>query len=187
MPLPDLNPKLRDELVIRPYFQSDYDHAYRIIRAIGEQKLGRNLRLWDEIFVSPTGYIWTALIGGRPVGFGCMDCYEEGTMTLHTDVVDPEYQRQGIGTALVLARLNTLDPAHFSQAILLATEHSRAFYERFGFEAEGMATYDPMADYTVQSMLLPFDDDVAMQIENTLSRMPVDIHLEESEPDPPSP
>lgn len=172
---------------IRPYFASDYDHAYRIIRAIGCEALGTNLRSWYEVFDALAGYMWTATKNGEPVGFAGMRCDVAGTMTFHTDLVDPAHQRQGIGTALMLARLTMFDPNDLKTVMLLATELSRPFYERFGFIAEGSPSYDAIADYMIYSMYLTFTIEVAEQANAIISAMPVKFDLDLEDPNPPSP
>jgi GNAT superfamily N-acetyltransferase len=181
---PSLRSALKHELVIRPYFASDYDHAYRIIRAIGEVSLGANLRVWDELFDYPSGYVWSAVIGGIPVGFAAMDCYENGTMVFHTDVIDPAFQRQGIGTAMVLARMAMLDASHISTVALLATESSKPFYERFGFTVQGQPSYDAIADYFIHSMSRPFDEEASEEANQLIANMRVEMRLEEVDPNP---
>ena len=70
------------------------------------------------------------LVGmGRLVGDGAMYCFAVDV------VVDPAYQRRGVGRAIMnrlelLAAARSLGPRHD----LVAAAHVRAFYERVGYE-----------------------------------------------------
>lgn len=175
---------LKAPIQIRPYFASDYDHAYRIIRAVGCEALGPNLRLWDKMFEAPQGYMWTANFNGTPVGFAGMRCEVDETMTFHTDLIDPAFQRQGVGTALTLARLMMTDPNHTKTVLLLATGQSRPFYERFGFVADESPSYDAAADSMVYSMFLELNEEVTQAADAVISAMPVKLDLELEDPNP---
>lgn len=77
---------------------------------------------------------------GRLVGDGAMYWY------LQEIIVLPEYQNQGIGTAIVNRLLEYIsehtEPGDFTSVGLTAAEGKEGFYERFGFtKSRGMTKY----------------------------------------------
>jgi GNAT superfamily N-acetyltransferase len=131
-PLPNQMPSS----VVRLYEPSDFDQAVRIIHAIGSNRLGENLPSWVAVFERVDGLIWTVTVNDTPVGFGGRIDYGDGVTCLHTDIIDPKFQRQGFGSLLCLARLASVDLEYCDVVGVYATEHTRTFYERFGFELE---------------------------------------------------
>jgi len=70
----------------------------------------------------------------RPVGCCGIQLGANGAATFCFGMVDPAFQRQGIGTAQVLVRIALLDPVNdLAVAGLLAVPGSVSFYKRFGF------------------------------------------------------
>src|SRR5579862_9224624 len=71
-----------------------------------------------------------ASIEDRPVGAVRL-CIENGVMVLRGMMVDPDYQRQGIGKTL----LKTLDPSiGIALCYCINPPHLRDFYGSIGFE-----------------------------------------------------
>lgn len=77
----------------------------------------------------------TAEVEGRVVGGGGMSNFFGGQSTLMFGIVDPDYCRQGIGTSLLLTRIQFLANCSEKCRIMLqATERSSAFFEKLGFK-----------------------------------------------------
>jgi N-acetylglutamate synthase-like GNAT family acetyltransferase len=71
---------------------------------------------------------------GRVIGCGGMAIGADGEIAHFCwAMVDRTLHRQGIGTALVRARLGTAAEAGIREVWLDTSQHSRAFYERLGF------------------------------------------------------
>lgn len=139
----------------------DFGRAREIIRAIGTEYLGEKLHTWDEVFESPDGVLWTAEMAGRVAGFACSGRVDRGVVLFHTDIVDPQLQRSGIGTALTLLRLATLDAEAVKMIVLQSTGHSMPFYQRFGFRAAEERHQDAVSKVWLRWMLLDFSEELA--------------------------
>ena len=82
-------------------------------------------------------YAVVARDGDRAVGMARV-LFDFGyTAYIHDVIVHPDYQRKGIGTALVKNILRWLDdnsrPDEFMQYVLVAGKGKEQFYEKFGF------------------------------------------------------
>lgn len=163
------------KLSIRLYEDRDFDAVYETIRQIGEGVLGKGLRAWDEAFSAPNGLLWTAEIGGVPIGFAGSQEYGNGVMVFHSDLVNPDHQRNGVGSALVLARLATTDANAIDELGILATEFSRPFYERFGFCVEQEPVTDPFTKVTIYQMARSFHQALSDEAWSLLSGCRVNL------------
>lgn len=160
------------QITIRRYQNSDYDHAYRIIRAIGENHLGRNLRAWDKAVVEWGGHMHVATVENQVVALAGVSYPFEHLMCLHTDLVDPTYQRRGIGTLLTLFRIASINIESVEQIGVLATEHSQPFYNRFGFVEESPPQYDPIQDHTMYCLGMPYTAELDQFTNAVLDHLP---------------
>ena len=81
-------------------------------------------------------YYLVGELDGRIVASGAVSYWmREDVVVLAFGLVHPEYQRRGIGTALLLARLALLNPDRHSYRVLIfAVEKAFSFYRRFGFQ-----------------------------------------------------
>lgn len=136
------------------------------MRDLGEETLGRGLREWEEAFHYSGGFAWAAEVEGETVGFGVAETHgATESLLLVSDLVDRKFQGRGIGTALVLVRLATQSAAQFNQVGLLATEHSRGFYERLGFRVRDAGAesveLDPFIGLKIYPMVLAFSRDLS--------------------------
>ncbi|MBB4120477.1 GNAT family N-acetyltransferase [Martelella radicis] len=91
-------------------------------------------------------------IAFSPVGFsdGARDWFGVGPLA-----VDPDYQRKGIGSSLLLGGLELLKDDGARGAVLVGDP---GFYGRYGFQAEPSVTLEGVPPENL--LLLPFDDDV---------------------------
>jgi GNAT superfamily N-acetyltransferase len=156
------------EITIRSYVHRDFDHAYRVIRAIGTGQLGKDLRSWDKVFTELSGFMWVACVDATPIAFAGMSLPSDGIVFLHTDLVTPSYQRRGVGTVLTLTRLAALAGDEIDGVGVLATEHSAPFYARFGFETESEPQHDPFAGFHMHRMSMPFTPILGQSAESLL-------------------
>jgi N-acetylglutamate synthase-like GNAT family acetyltransferase len=86
-------------------------------------------------------------------GFAGVQFATESTVIFHSDGVDPDHRRQGIGTALTLARIAMLDEVVAPYDIgVLALERHIAFYQRFGFCQTSEVEYDPALGWSLAQM-----------------------------------
>ncbi len=145
-------------MTIRPFAHDDIDFVRSTASRIGADVLGRTYSTWHESFEDLASCAWTAVISETPIGFGAIEDYGDGLSILHSDVVDPDYQRRGVGTALVLVRLATLDESLASTIGLLCTDQSISFYERFGFERDSDPIEDGSLGVTLTRLLRSFSE-----------------------------
>ncbi len=169
-----------EEISIRPWVPADAARGCEIVRSIGSEILGEKLHTWDEAFDSPNGNLWTAELAGQAAGFGCANVLEKGVVLLHSDVVDPAAQRQGIGSALTLLRLAILDEEEVSFVVLQSTDHSRPFYERFGFRAQDDQHIDPVSKVPLRWMSLKFSAHLAESAQAALGQAGVKTPLDQT-------
>lgn len=96
------------------------------------------------------------------VGVGGLQFIDDGRIAIiHTDGVRPTEQKRGIGTALVMARLAAIEASLECAAVtLLATEFSRGFYQRFGFQAVGDPELDPIMGFQICGMELAYSTEI---------------------------
>lgn len=127
-----MNPNV-EEFEIRLLEESDVAEAMRLRAAAGwnqtEQDWLRLLRLCRR------GCFATAA-GARLVGTTTTTVYGRELAWVGMVLVDPEFRRRGIATALVRAALEVLDAAALETVKLDATPEGAPVYEALGFEAE---------------------------------------------------
>lgn len=90
---------------------------------------------FKETIRNPDHLYLVAEIESKVVGGGGLTILEKGIAAhLHFGLVERSRQRQGIGTAILLARLSLLEPADEGCWIgLQATEWTAPFFQRIGF------------------------------------------------------
>ncbi len=122
-----------EELEIRLLEESDVAEAMRLKAAAGwnqtEEDWLRLLRL------CPRG-CFAAAAAERLVGTTTTTVYGRELAWIGMVLVDPEFRRRGIATALVRAALGVLDAAAVATVKLDATPEGAPVYEALGFEAE---------------------------------------------------
>ncbi|MUG95206.1 GNAT family N-acetyltransferase [Scytonema sp. UIC 10036] len=91
--------------------------------------------------------VWVAIDSSSTVGFVAVKLHEQSSMgEIYMIAVDPDYQRQGIGTALVEFALDWMKVAGMSVAMVETggdPGHSpaRCTYEKLGFSLFPVARY----------------------------------------------
>ena len=122
-----------EELEIRLLEESDVAEAMRLKAAAGwnqtEEDWLRLLRLYP-------GGCFAATAGTRLVGTTTTTVYGRELAWVGMVLVDPEFRRRGIATALVRAALEGLGAAAVATVKLDATPEGAPVYEALGFEAE---------------------------------------------------
>jgi len=169
---------LPQTLRLRPYCCEDLADLREAMKSIGREELGRGWKDWDRSYQSLRGPGWVAETAkGKGIGFCGTEDLGNGVMLFHSDLVHKEHQRGGIGTALVLLRLATLDGERIHTIGLLATQYSRGFYERFGFELEGEPEEDPLYEVTLYRMVLSFGESLSDQAWDLLEKSTASVML----------
>ena len=149
----DITPLMRlPATTIRSYRDGDFESAHRVIREIGTERLGRDLRSWDKCFMDLNGFMWVAIVDDEVVGFGGLSLPSDDFIFLHTDLIAPRFQGQGLGTVLTLTRFAALADDPIQGIGVVATEHSSSFYNRFGFKVEEEPQFDPFAGFHIHRM-----------------------------------
>ena len=145
-------------LTIRPYISSDKQAAlklyYNCVHRLDAYYSPEELNAWapddntnyewmDEL---PTLYSYVAEINGQFVGFGAMRSDGE----IHVVFVNSEYQRQGIGKALLKLMVQIAKGLGLSRLYLEAGINAVPFYAAFGFTAD----YEQLREYRGHHFLL---------------------------------
>lgn len=102
--------------------------------------------IWNRIQSYPDYHLYIALAEDQIVGTFALlimdNLGHQGSRSgiLEDVVVDPRYQRQGIGTAMIRFALNLCHQKQCYKVILSSNfkrQHAHAFYESLGFEKHG--------------------------------------------------
>ena len=115
-------------IVIRPATAEDQYAITAIVRAA---------------LINPWGLGWQRFLvaqwGQDVIGVGQVKPHEDGSRELASIAVVPEWQHQGVGSALILALLaRESGPLH-----LMCNAHRESYYERFGFRRLERAALPP--------------------------------------------
>lgn len=118
------------------------------LRVMTEQDVSGGLRLntlsgWNQTAVewrrflenSPRG-CFVMEHGGKLAGTATTICYENRFAWIGMVLVDPEYRKQGIGTALLKKAIEHLDGSHIATMKLDATPQGKPIYMKLGFVKE---------------------------------------------------
>lgn len=128
--------------MIRAYRAGDHDACLALFDGNAAPYFAPSERADFAHFLDHEAATWGFQVAerdGRIIGCGGMAIDADGT-TAHLcwGMVDRTLHRQGIGTALVSARLDKALQAEVHYVRLDTSQHSRAFYERLGFRLEGV-------------------------------------------------
>lgn len=136
-----------NETMIRPYTEEDFEtvtafwfEAMNVAMPEMMKRMGYELQSAREYFrnvVVPENKIWIYELAGAPVAFLGM----QGDLISRL-YVDPRYQRQGIGQAL-LEYAKAGSPSHLWLYTHVANKMARAFYEKHGFMAKKFGVSAP--------------------------------------------
>src|ERR1044071_6889045 len=122
-----------EKIEIRLLAEGDVAEAMRLKEGAGwnqtEEDWRRLLRL------GPRG-CFAATVGGRLMATTTTTSYGRALAWVGMVLVDPEFRRRGIATALVRAALGSLEAEGASAVKLDATPEGAHVYEGLGFEAE---------------------------------------------------
>jgi ribosomal protein S18 acetylase RimI-like enzyme len=97
---------------------------------------------------------------GRLVGCGGVGIYRYGAVeqaSLYFGLIHPQWQRRGLGSTLMLARLAMLPP-HAWQVAMTVVPSSRSFYEYYGFLFHSRVKIEPEGECDALSAYLSPDD-----------------------------
>lgn len=156
---------LPNTFFIREYRPEDFDGVTILWRIANEKSLPELVRRGGHFFYEDRNFfrdhiltenqVWVVEQAGRPVAFMAMK--EDFIDHLY---VDPDYQRHGIGKAL-LEFARQLSPEHLWLYTLQVNVNARAFYEKNGFIAEkfGMSPppeNEPDVQYHWRKEVIPF-------------------------------
>ena len=118
-------------------YQSFYPDSWRV----SQQKAVENVCSDEDTKV------WVAIDNGSTVGFVAVKLHQEDSMgEIYMVAVDPDFQRQGIGSALIEFALDWMKNAGMSIAMVETAgdsghERARHTYEKAGFELFPVARY----------------------------------------------
>jgi ribosomal protein S18 acetylase RimI-like enzyme len=105
------------------------------------------LRAVEEVCTATDTKVWVALDSGSTVGFVAVKLHSQSSMgEIYMIAVDPDYQRQGIGSALAEFALTQMKLAGMSVAMVETGGDpghapARSTYEKLGFRLFPTARY----------------------------------------------
>jgi ribosomal protein S18 acetylase RimI-like enzyme len=130
-----LYPPLTTKVVFRVYEHRDFDACLAIYRknAPGRFPAG-NEPDFTEYLKKDTKAFIVAEFESRVVGYGGINLIAPNIATLCYGIIDPEFQRQRIGSALILLRIAQVSAGPGGAFFLIfAVDASMPIYRRFGF------------------------------------------------------
>ena len=141
------NSSMKNSYIIRQYRDEDFDAVTILWRISGEKSLPDLQREKGHFFYEDRDFfrnhilknnkVWVVEVDERPVAFLAME-----NDLIDRLYVDPDYQRRGIGKALLdFAREQS--PEHLWLYTLQINTNARAFYEKNGFVAEKFGISPP--------------------------------------------
>lgn len=155
---------------LRPLLETDLPFAHRLSRAAGWNQTAAD---WQRFLDLGQGGCFLAEHDGEPAGTATTICYGTDLAWIGMVLVDPGFQRRGIGTALLHGAIRYLREDRGITCVRLdATPAGRPLYEGLGFEAEwglrrwrrearGESTEDfPASAITLTGESLALDRDV---------------------------
>ena len=138
---------MSDEFVIREYRPEDFDEVTILWRIAREKSLPEFQRAKGHFFYEDQDYFRNHILKDNRLWVAEADRHVVAFMAMRADFIDqlyvhPEYQKQGIGKALLnLAR--QLSPQHVWLYTLQINIHACAFYEKNGFVPEKFGNSPP--------------------------------------------
>jgi predicted N-acetyltransferase YhbS len=130
-----LYPPLKRNVAFRIYEPRDFDTCIAIYRKneAGRFPAGHGAK-FVEYLKKDTKALIVAECDSRVVGYGGINPLAPNVATLCYGIVDPEFQGQRIGTALILLRIAQLSSDPVGAFVLIfAVDASMPIYGRFGF------------------------------------------------------
>lgn len=121
----------------RRFETADTSNCIELYALNQEDRFPRNyIEKYKQSLAAQKSYYLVGELDNRIVASGAVSYWiREDVVVLAFGLVHPEYQRRGIGTALLLARLALLDPTRYGYRVLIfAVEKAFNFYRRFGFQ-----------------------------------------------------
>lgn len=136
---------LLDSLELRKARLSDASNVGRLVRELaGEAADSAIRRRFRRLVIRPSYLVYVVLLKGQIVGLwigreGYFLGADAPYLHLLGIVVDPDHQKQGLGTALVEKLMLDIYPKKAYCQVWTVTQHEHLhdFYERSGFEKTG--------------------------------------------------
>jgi ribosomal protein S18 acetylase RimI-like enzyme len=138
---------MSNSFIIRDYHSEDFDRLTILWRISREKSLPEFQRAKGHFFYEDQDYFRDHVLKDNRVFVVESDQHPVGFMAMRDDFidhlyVDPDYQQQGIGKAL-LDFAHQLSPEHIWLYTLQINTKARAFYEKNGFVAEKFGVSPP--------------------------------------------
>jgi GNAT superfamily N-acetyltransferase len=132
---------------IRDYQNDDFDAVTILWRVAREKSLPDFQLEKGHFFYEDQDYFRNQILKKNQVWVVEKDRYPVAFMAMEHDFIDhlyvhPDYQRQGIGVAL-LEHARSQSPQHLWLYTLQVNKNARAFYEKNGFTAEKFGVSPP--------------------------------------------
>jgi ribosomal protein S18 acetylase RimI-like enzyme len=152
-----LYPPLHRNVLFRVYEPRDFETCVAIYRKneAGRFPFGHGAKFVEYLKKDAKAFV-VAECDSRVVGYGGINLMAPNVATLCYGIVDPEFQGQRIGTALILLRIAQLpsDPrgAFF---LIFSVDASMPIYRRFGFEEKTRWKAEDGKDYPAGLLHVP--------------------------------
>jgi len=120
---------------VRDYRQSDAEHLVEILKVNGQYEYPHveGPDAMDRVAACDAAVALVAEIDGQVVGY-IRAVYDGARALIHLLTVHPDYQRKGVGAALLAAVEDELRKRGASGTTVTVTEASRSYWERMGFK-----------------------------------------------------
>jgi GNAT superfamily N-acetyltransferase len=127
---------------LRPFEPRDRAICLAFYKANGRDHFPPDFTVFFEFWLDCEDFLKLVVcIDDVPVALGAVNCQKRfgiANAWLTFGMVSPLYQGQGLGSALLLARLSLLPkPTYPARLFMTNVEASKAFYARFGFAPYG--------------------------------------------------
>jgi RimJ/RimL family protein N-acetyltransferase len=113
--------------------RADFEARY----SLSPEREERYIRRVGKYLEDEKWLIWVAESEGKVVGYTL--AYREDDHTLHKKglFMNPDYQGEGIGTALFKTSLGAIETGEIDLSVIAANNRARHIYEKNGFEPAG--------------------------------------------------
>lgn len=91
----------------------------------------------DQMAPEPAPFLVVAF-QGQPIACGGLSLQGDGAASLSWGMVGRDWQGRGMGTLLTKARLDLARSSGITRLTLATSQHTAAFYARFGFVVEAI-------------------------------------------------
>ncbi len=154
-----LYPPLTREVLFRVYRPDDFGACLTIYRKNEPGRFPESQRSkFEEYLANEEKTLIVAECDSMVVGYGGINLLGQSAATLCYGILEPEFQKQRIGSTLTLLRIALLPTRRCGAFVLIfAVDASMRIYQRFGFVEKGLWKAEDGKDYPIGFLHVPVD------------------------------